>query len=244
MFIAIVYSILFVIFGLYINEKRVQFLFLCRGFNDYSDDKFNVSGFSSYLKKLNIFLGISMPLLFFAIYHWYEVAYAYLSLLIYPIFVYIFLMIKQSSFYYVKPKKYEKENWIYAPYIGIFSIVGVFILLYVGTRNSELEVENDKIKITGIYETEINKSEIQSISLVNQLPELNKTEGFITRDIVKGYFKTEKGESVVVLINQEDNLPYILITTKNGQKIYFSSGDKSNLEMYKILKNNLELKFR
>ncbi|MGQ1936439.1 hypothetical protein ACT4RV_11105, partial [Ornithobacterium rhinotracheale] len=136
---------------------------------------------------------------------------------------------------------YEKEDWIYAPYIGIFSIVGVFILLYVGTRNSELEVENDKIKITGIYETEINKSEIQSISLVNQLPELNKTEGFITRDIVKGYFKTEKGESVVVLINQEDNLPYILITTKNGQKIYFSSGNKSNLEVYKELKEKLNL---
>ncbi|MCK0204645.1 hypothetical protein [Ornithobacterium rhinotracheale] len=86
-----------------------------------------------------------------------------------------------------------------------------------------------------------NKSEIQSISLVNQLPELNKTEGFITRDIVKGYFKTEKGESVVVLINQEDNLPYILITTKNGQKIYFSSGNKSNLEVYKELKEKLNL---
>ncbi|MGQ1945207.1 hypothetical protein [Ornithobacterium rhinotracheale] len=50
MFIAIVYSILFVIFGLYINEKRLQFLFLCRGFNDYSDDKFNVSGFSPIFK--------------------------------------------------------------------------------------------------------------------------------------------------------------------------------------------------
>ncbi|AFL98115.1 hypothetical protein [Ornithobacterium rhinotracheale] len=84
-----------------------------------------------------------------------------------------------------------------------------------------------------------NKSEIQSISLVNQLPELNKTEGFITRDIVKGYFKTENGERVMVLINQEDNLPYILITTKNGQKIYFSSDDESDLELYKILKGDL-----
>ncbi|MRI63607.1 hypothetical protein EDM00_06340 [Ornithobacterium rhinotracheale] len=242
MFIAIVYSILFVIFGLYINEKRVQFLFLCRGFNDYSDDKFNVSGFSSYLKKLNIFLGISMSLLFFAIYHWYEVVYAYLSLLIYPIFVYIFLMIKQPSFYYVKPKKYEKEDWIYAPYIGIFSIVGVFILLYVGTRNSELEVENDKIKITGIYETELNTNEIQSVSLVCQLPKIvERTNGFAFQGVLKGYFKTENGERVKLFINEEDKPPFILIITKNGQKIYFSSDDKSDLELYKELKEKLNL---
>lgn len=134
MFIAIVYSILFVIFGLYINEKRVQFLFLCRGFNDYSDDKFNVSDFASYLKKVNIFLGISMSLLFFAIYHWFQDVYAFLFLLIYPLFAYTYLMLRQSSFYYEKPEKLEKEDWIYIPYIGIFSIVGVSILLYVGTE--------------------------------------------------------------------------------------------------------------
>lgn len=104
-----------------------------------------------------------------------------------------------------------------------------------------MEVENNKIKITGIYETEINKSEIQSISLVNQLPELNKIDGIVTREVVKGHFKTESGERVNAIINQEDNLPYILITTKNGLKIYYSSRDKSNLELYKELKEKLNL---
>ncbi len=89
----------------------------------------------------------------------------------------------------------------------------------------------------------MTKSEIQSIELVDQLPEIIlKTNGFALGTINKGFFKT-KNEEIVKLILNSDNKPVILFTKTDGKKIYYSAKDKSNKivvdEMRKTLPNIL-----
>ena len=54
--------------------------------------------------------------------------------------------------------------------------------------------------------------------------------------IKKGYFKTNKGENVKLILNSESKA-YLLFTKMNGDKIYFSAKEKPSLDLYNELKN-------
>jgi UDP-N-acetyl-D-mannosaminuronic acid transferase (WecB/TagA/CpsF family) len=70
---------------------------------------------------------------------------------------------------------------------------------------------------------------------VDSLPEIsNKLNGFALETIKKGYFKTATQEKVILLINSTKT-PLILITKTNGEKIYYSSKDKSNKPIFDAL---------
>lgn len=54
-----------------------------------------------------------------------------------------------------------------------------------------------------------------------------KTNGFALGSVRKGYFKTENGEIVKLILNAE-NKPYILLKKLDGKKIYFSAREASH----------------
>jgi hypothetical protein len=102
-------------------------------------------------------------------------------------------------------------------------------------KDNQIILNKEKIEITGEYGTEINIKDLKSIELVDKLPEItSKRSGFALETIKKGYFKTINGEEVKLLINSKSN-PFILITTKDNQKIDYSSKLKSHEEIYNQL---------
>lgn len=71
---------------------------------------------------------------------------------------------------------------------------------------------------------------------MNHLPKtILKTNGFALGSSRKGYFKTEEGEIIKLILNSNTK-PYLLLTKKNGEKIYFSDKASSNEEIYHKLK--------
>lgn len=92
-----------------------------------------------------------------------------------------------------------------------------------GFKENELSLNSESIEINGIYGETLKRSEIQSIEVVSKLPEITlRTNGFALGTTNKGYFKTEKGEIIKLILNS-DNAPYILFTMANGKKIYYSA---------------------
>jgi hypothetical protein len=100
-------------------------------------------------------------------------------------------------------------------------------------------LDNNQLLITGLYGEEIPISEIQLIELTNKRPSLRKRiSGFSTGNRKKGFFRTNGGEKIKAIINSNVR-PWILITKKSGDKIYFSSNGKSNKSIYEELKKTL-----
>jgi hypothetical protein len=122
-------------------------------------------------------------------------------------------------------------------------LVGIILLviglLWLGYKENELVLENNDLKITGIYGETIPLNAIDSIALVNELPEISvKSNGFALGTASKGHFKTKDGEPVKLLINQKSG-PYILIQKADNSKLYYSSKKLSTIRLYQQLLQKL-----
>jgi hypothetical protein len=82
---------------------------------------------------------------------------------------------------------------------------------------------------------EIKINDVKSIQLINELPKIaSKINGFALDKVKKGYFSTDKGEKVTLLINSLKS-PFLLITTKENKRIFYTSKNKSMVDIYTML---------
>ena len=127
--------------------------------------------------------------------------------------------------------------------IIFYTLIGILIIAIrsvgIGYTENDLILKNGQLEITGLYGEEIPLSEIKSIELTDKRPSLRtRINGFSAGNRKKGYFRTNGGEKIKAIINSNVK-PWILITKESGDKIYFSSGGKSNKTIYQELKKTL-----
>ena len=137
----------------------------------------------------------------------------------------------------------KKKNKKTITYIVIFGLLLLILFIAFDFKNTlkdnQITIKKNKIEITGEYGTELNLNDIKSINLVEKTPKIaNKINGFALQTIKKGLFKTTSGEKIKLLINSSKT-PIILIITNDNQKIYYSSKDKDNDEIYKEIKSKI-----
>jgi hypothetical protein len=101
-------------------------------------------------------------------------------------------------------------------------------LLWLGYRTDTLRVSNSALKISGLYSKTLPAATIKSVELVAELPKIeSKNNGFALGTIKKGRFVTAAGEEVKLVLNVTQP-PFLLITTTDGRKIYYSAGFAAN----------------
>ena len=133
--------------------------------------------------------------------------------------------------------------------MGFLLLTAVLILVggvfFYGYQEDELIWDGDYIELEGFYGEKLNPSEIRSIQLVDQLPEITiRTNGFSSGTVHKGYFKVKDGKLIKLILNSE-NKPYIWISTNDGRDIYHSARKNKNREIYEKVKNTFpELEYR
>jgi len=111
--------------------------------------------------------------------------------------------------------------------------------MFSGMSASTFESKDGELKISGMYGESIPYSEIKSIVLIDKKPQISRrTNGFALGTKKKGYFANSQGEKYKLFIDTP-KLPWILITKKNGRKIYYSSSYRDNGEIFEDLINTL-----
>lgn len=233
-------SILLTGVGFLVTENNAKYLL--SGYNTMSEEdkkKFDIKGYIPYFKKFHIFLGISLCCISLIIYYFIDVDYSGLFLGCYPIICYTYF-IWRSNKLYSQSQTTKQKIIIYSVIIGLFLLLGlIFYGFNESLKDNELNLTATKIEITGAYGMELSKKDIKSITLVNQLPPIaHKTNGFALENIKKGYFRTQTGEKVKLLLNSNQK-PILLIETKDHEKIYYSAKTESNRILYQTLKKAL-----
>src|SRR5690606_39180946 len=156
-------------------------------------------------------------------------------LAVYPILAYIYFIVSSSKYSKGLSTKWNRAGVI----ILIGTLIFVIGLLGYGFKENRLSFGPDIIEFEGSYGEVLNRSEIKSIELIDQLPKItSKTNGFALGMVRKGYFKSENGEIIKLILNS-DSKPYILFTKLNGQKIYYSAKRKSNQKIVDEMKKRL-----
>jgi hypothetical protein len=235
-YILIGLSLFFVAIGFIVTENNARYLL--SGYNTMSEEerkKFDIKPYILYFRNFHIFLGISFLILGTVLIYLISENAGGIFLAVYPIPAYIYFIATSSKYSKGLSRKWNK--------IGVVILVGTLLfvvgLLGYGFKENKMTFNSESISFDGSYGETLTKSEIQTIELVSQLPEITlKTDGFALGTIKKGYFKTTNGEIVKLILNS-DNKPFILLTKTNGKKIYYSAKDKSNQEILDEMRKTL-----
>lgn len=236
LFPILIISILITGVGFLVTENNAKYLL--SGYNTMSEEErkqFDLKGYIPFFKKFHIFLGSSLGCISLIIYYFIDVDYSGLFMGGYPILGYTYF-IWRSNQLYSHSQTTKQKIIIYSVIIGLFLLLGlIFYGFNESLKDNELNLTATKIEITGAYGMELSKKDIKSIILVNQLPPIaHKTNGFALENIKKGYFRTQTGEKVKLLINSSQK-PILLITTTKQEKIFYTAKTKSTYEIYKSI---------
>ncbi len=239
-YLLIFISLTFIAIGWFVTEKNAQYLL--SGYNRMSEkERSNIdqTSYIPYFKRFNILLGLSYLIIGLVLFQINKMA-AGIFLIVYPILGYIYFTIASSRFSGGLKTKANK--------ISLFVLVGtlLFILGMVtyGLKENKVIYHAQEIVITGDYGQILSADQIESITLINELPKINvKTNGFAIGDVRKGYFKTKNGEIVKLILNSEQ-VPYILFTQTDGKKIYYSAKQQSNEDIFHEIEDTLPNTFR
>jgi len=229
-------SLIFFGIGFIVTENNAQYIL--SGYNSMSEEdrqKFNIKSYVPYFRKFHIFLGISMLIISLVLFYFVSSDLAGLFIIAYPIAAYIYFVWKGSQFVKDGNKKQQIASYVAMGVLFIILIFVIFMFTY-SLRDNKIEIKNETLEINGDYGTKINITDIKSIELISELPKItSKINGFAVETTKKGAFKTKDGEKVTLLINSKNN-SYILIITKDNKKIYYSSKEESNRDIYTRLK--------
>ena len=228
-------SLLFIGTGFIVTENNAKQLLA--GYNTMSEEdrkKVNIKDYLSFFRNFHLFLGISFLLLGLLITYFFGKNVSGIFLAVYPIIAYIYFIWASSE--------YKIGNSTNSNKVGIIVLIATLILvtglLGVGYKEDPLILTKEAIEFKGIYGEKLSASKIESIQLVEQLPRIKKrTNGFALGSINKGFFKTEDGTSVKLILNA-DNKPYLLFTKSDGKEIYFSAKKSTNEQVLDQLKSN------
>lgn len=223
------------ILGFSITENNAKYLL--SGYNTMSDENrkhFNLTAYLKYFKKFHLFLGLSLLFISVLLFYFVDVDWSMIFTGMYPMFAYTYFIWKGKRFTNMKDAQ-NKSTFIFALVVMIVTTIGIIAMFTYSLQDNVIEIKEDIIKINGDYGMELSITDIQSIELIDELPEItSKVNGFALETIEKGFFKTSDGDEVKLLINSQ-NKPIIFITTKTNEKIYYSSKEKSNQEIYNQL---------
>lgn len=126
-------------------------------------------------------------------------------------------------------------------YIVLFLIGSLCIFLYYAMRESDIKVTKERIENSGLYHFSIKIKDIDSITLVNELPKfVLRTNGLDVGIVKKGFFKTEKGE-IYKLSLRTNTKPYIKIHHSTDEILFLNYGDSiRTLQLFDNIKIHMK----
>lgn len=223
-------SLLFIAIGFIVTENNAKYLLA--GYNTMNDEeqkKVDLKTYITYFRKFHVFLGFSFFAIGMLVTYFIDENVTSIFIAVYPILAYTYFITTSAK--YFSTKKNKIGAFILA--VVVIFIVVMFIRDY---KETKLILNSNSIEFQGNYGEIVPFSTIKSIQLVQEKPKIIKrTNGFSAGTIKKGYYKTDKGEVVKLILNAEIK-PYILITKSDGKKIYYAAKEESNEKLFEQIK--------
>jgi hypothetical protein len=126
----------------------------------------------------------------------------------------------------------HKRQWIWNIVIGLTIMVclSAFVL---HSKNWIREEEDGFVLLTGFYFSEVRYDEIQTVDMVERIPEMERKSGFSVWGVEKGIFRdTLEGVEGIRVYVDELKYPKIRLQQKESPPIYFNFGDSTKTDAF------------
>lgn len=237
LYIIIGIGLLFLTMAFLVTENNSKYLL--SGYNTMSEaerKKVDIKSYIPFFKKFHLFMGISFIAIGLLLHYAIGESASGIFIGVYPILAYIYFMKESNKYWKGSSNKWNKIG-LYVLGVSLILVIG---LLAMGFKENRLIVTTDNMEFQGSYGEVLGWSEIKSIDIINELPKIDsKINGFALGPIKKGYFSTDTGEKIKLILNSEYH-PYLQITKLNGEKIYFSTKEKPDPETYLDIKKRFQ----
>ncbi len=231
-FLIIGLAILFASLGFLITEKNARYLL--SGYNTMREEdrkKFDLKAFLNYFKKFHLFLGSSFLILGIFLFYAISETVASIFMAAYPISAYIVFAWHSKRFSISSDKKSTYASMTFL-FLSLIFVASIFAF---GMKEDKMIIDENEIVIKGFYGEKILFSEVASLKMIDNTPPISiRTNGFSAGAVNKGYFKTEEGKKVKLILNAKQ-APLIQITMKDGKQIIYSGRKQSNESLFKEL---------
>lgn len=230
-------GLLFIAMAFLVTENNSKYLL--SGYNTMSEAErknVDIKSYIPYFKKFHLFLGISFMVIGLLLHYAIGESASGIFIGVYPILAYIYFMKESNKYWKGSGNKWNKIGL----YVLLGSLILVIGLLAMGLKENRLIITADKMEFQGSYGEVLNWNEIKAVDIINELPRIDsKINGFALGHIKKGYFSTDTGEKIKLILNS-DHHPYLQITKLDGEKIYFSAKEKPDPEAYLEIKKRFQ----
>lgn len=218
--------------GYLINANNASSLL--SGYNMMSTEQqaqFDLKAYLKEFRSFHIFLAVSFALMGLLMLYTIGSDGAGIFLGVYPILAYLYFILKTRR--YNGPNQQGQVKWASA--ILVLVLIGLIGLFTYGYQESKLGFQEDLLIIEGMYGIELRSDQIESVSLVDDLPAIShRMNGFSTGEVRRGYYKTKLGEKVRLLINSSER-PALLIVPHSGYRTYYVGTNGAVQADYEVL---------
>lgn len=136
-------------------------------------------------------------------------------------------------------KKRKKMFWITGS-ISIGTLLFIVGLNLVGMQENDVRVDETTLTVTGMYGVEWELADIQSVELLEELPEvIMRTNGFSLANYLKGRFRLEKPYGGGLLFIQKKSPPYMYVVTEDDYFILNRKQANETRELYATLQSKI-----
>jgi len=138
---------------------------------------------------------------------------------------------------------YSRNSNSRSNFYGIcITLTVVGLLSWYGYQPVKIDLKNAELKISGIYGSTINYSDIIAIDTISQMPHIEtRTNGLALGKVCKGYFRLTDIGSASLFINFGVS-PFVRLVLKNGRVIFFNLKDRqSTIETFEKIKSKSKL---
>ena len=117
----------------------------------------------------------------------------------------------------------------------VITFAGVGVLMYFSNKPAEIIIINETLRISGLYGEEIKLSEIRSITIKEEIPDIiTKKNGSAIGSKLKGYFNL-KDIGQAKLFVDTNNPPFIFLDLKSGLRILNMDNPEKTKKLYESL---------
>jgi len=218
-------GVFFIILGNILTVNNASTLLA--GYNTMSEaerKKVDIQAFVPYFRQFHIFLGVSFLVLGLLLHYVFGESVSGIFIAVYPLIAYAYFMWTSSQFT-------QGKTGVPLNKVAVYSLVGITVFLlgfiFYSLQESKLSLQSNAIAFSGLYGSTLKTYEIESIEEVASLPDITaRTNGFALGATRKGFFQTTDDEKVKLMVHTETG-PFVQFVKKDGQKLYYSSKNRS-----------------
>ena len=217
-------GVVFIVLGLLVRKYPI----LLAGYNTMSKEKkanVDEKGLTKYMCNWLVCIGAAVIVLYIVL-DYFEYT-DYLDVIILSILLVAFFIMIIGAQRYDHNKK-GKFYWAF--YLIIAAIfLGIIFGICISTIPADVSVSERNISLSGIKKTEISISDIKEISIINEIPKINKkVNGFALGNVHTGIFQLDDF-GICHLSLYSLNGPYLMIKTYNPDVYVFNYKDSSKV---------------